>query len=213
MKAVIAAPSQYLLVSLALIAYCLPWLLNPGVSLSYGVYDLAEWTSLHPAVRESSPPLLLTLILRLPLIYVTAIVAFSQLPVLPRAAFVTIIMVALLPPLEFFTQYSGDPNYRQQFALSIVALLVGGIGLSGFLVPWYPAIRIIGSAVVGVTAAWGLEQAYTLMTDYYLPVHIGLGGLLFITLCGCIIIIQIQATRQLLLPRRTSRSQIDAAAS
>ena len=197
---------QSLLILLALVAYCLPWLLNPGVSLTYGVYDLAEWTSLHPAVRANSPPLLLTFALRLPLICLTVMVAYSHIHIAIRAIFVLVITAALLPPLEFFTQAPGDPNYQQQFALALVALIVGGIGLSGFLSRWNAIIRMAGAVVGTITAIWGLAQAYALMTDYQLPVRLGAGGILFIAICLILAATQIKETRRPKPPRRIIQS-------
>ncbi len=204
---------QVLLVLLALVAYCMPWLLNPGVSLSFGVYDLAEWTSLHPAVRASSLPLLLTLLLRLPLVCLAAIVGFSRSHILLRAAFVLIVTAALLPPLEFFTQYPDDPNYRQQFILSLTALTIGGVGLSGYVSRWHSIVGIIASFIGAIASVWGLAQAYELMNAYHLTVKIGVGGVLFIGICIIFGVTQIQETRQPKPPRRISQSQLDKATS
>jgi hypothetical protein len=208
-----ALSPQSLLIFLALVAYCLPWLLNPGVSLSYGVYDLAEWTSLHSAVRASSPSLLLTLVLRLPLVCLTIVVEFSRRQVLLRTIFVFIIAAALLPPLEFFTQYPDDPNYRQQLVLAVAAFLIGGIGLSGLLSRWHHIIRLTASFAGAIAAIWGLAQAYELMNTYQLPVRIGVGGILFISFCIIFGVTQIQETRQPTPPRRISQSQLDKATS
>jgi len=204
---------QSFLIFLALVAYCLPWLLNPGVSLSFGVYDLAEWTSLHPVVRAGSPPLLLTLVLRLPLICLTVMFAFSRAHILLRAIFVLVIAAALLPPLEFITQSPDDPNYRQQFFLALATFGIGGIGLSGFLARWHRMIQIGGGIVGAVTAIWGLAQAYELMNAYRLPVQLGLGGLFFIGLCIAFSLVEIKETRQPQPPRRIIQSQLDKAAS
>ncbi|MCU0513679.1 MAG: hypothetical protein MUE40_14060 [Anaerolineae bacterium] len=57
-----------LLVPAALLAYLLPWVVNPGAALTPGAYDLAEWVSLTPMARGQSPVLLTPLLLRLPLL-------------------------------------------------------------------------------------------------------------------------------------------------
>src|SRR5262245_36944556 len=105
----------WVLFLLALVFYMLPWVLTPDASLNMGGYDLAEWASLHPAVRASSPPLLLSFALRLPLALLALVVAFSGEQAgktWVRAAFVCLLAVALLPSPEFLTQYRDDPNYR-----------------------------------------------------------------------------------------------------
>src|SRR5438552_17266089 len=48
----------------ALVAYYLSWINNQAAALSANAYDLAEWTSLHPAVRGAIIPLLAPFLLR-----------------------------------------------------------------------------------------------------------------------------------------------------
>jgi hypothetical protein len=200
---------QSLLIFFTLVAYCLPWLVNPGISLTYGVYDLAEWTSLHPVVRASSPALLLTLLLRLPLICVAGVIVFSRIQKTLRVILIIIITVALLPPLEFFTQYPDDPNYRQQFALALTTLILGSIGLSDYLRRWHSIIRIAASITGAVTSIWGLARAYSLMKDFMLPVQIGPGGVAFAVICAVYGLLQVKQTRQPELPREMIQSQPD----
>lgn len=196
----------WLLVVLAILAYSLPWLTNPGVSLSPGAYDLAEWTSLNSAVRGISPPLLLTFVLRLLLVCLTWIVAFAG-PNDSRmwwihALFVVVAAIAMLPPLEFFTQYFEDLNYRQQFALALGTLIGSGIALSGRLWQWHNriilAIGLLGAAlsVLGILASLGL------MRDFLLPAQIGLGGIAFTVICLLLGLLQIKQTRQPLTSSR-----------
>ena len=58
-------PGRWRFLLLALIAYSLPWVVGPGAALTLNAYDLAEWTSLHPAVRTAALPFALTFGLRL----------------------------------------------------------------------------------------------------------------------------------------------------
>src|SRR5262245_55358949 len=94
-------------------AYCLPWLVNRGTGLTFGAYDLAEWTSLHPAVRGGNPPLLASLLLRLPLACFGLVAAMTLWPNNKgkRLTLIFLVAIALLPPIEFFTQYRDDSNY------------------------------------------------------------------------------------------------------
>ena len=70
---------NYLPLFLLLIAYALPWMMTPTIAgLTNGAYDLAEWTSIHPAVRAD--PLLLTpLLLRLPLVGIAWLAGMGRL--------------------------------------------------------------------------------------------------------------------------------------
>ena len=165
---------------LMLVLYTMPWLVNPSVSLTPGAYDLAEWTSLHPAVRSETPALLTTLLLRLPLACVGLLIAFSARgnKLIPAIA-VLLIAAALLPPLEFIRAL-GDSNYQQQFALSLVTFTGGAIGLSGILTHRHHAI-VVSLAMIGAAASIiGLFNGYQLMRGFDLPVQVGFGGMLLV---------------------------------
>src|SRR5437762_3346647 len=103
----------FLLVS-AVIGYLLPWMITPAQSLTMGAYDLAEWTSLHPVVRQTLPFLWTTLALRIPLAILGILLAEYIASTLYRKVIgflvILITVIALLPPLEFFTVYRDDPN-------------------------------------------------------------------------------------------------------
>jgi hypothetical protein len=175
--------SQLLTVIMLLVlgctAYSLPWLMNPGSGLSLGAYDLAEWTSLHPAVRSGNPALLTTLLLRLPLACLGLIISIGFLRRKLIFAVVVIVLTgsALLPPLEFFTQYRDDPNYQQQFFLALFTIATGVLSM---------AIRpdhltkslVILLAIVGAGSSLaGLLQGYALLEQFKLPTQFGLGGI------------------------------------
>ncbi|MCZ7542374.1 MAG: hypothetical protein M5R40_02005 [Anaerolineae bacterium] len=93
--------------ALALLGCYLPWVAHPAAALAPNMLDLAEWTSLHPAVRGSAPPLLLTFALRLPLalagVGIAYAVRWGWLPGL-------VIALTLLPPLEFFRARRATPT-------------------------------------------------------------------------------------------------------
>lgn len=163
---------------LMLVLYTLPWLVNPGVSLTPGAYDLAEWASLHPAVRAETPALLTSFLLRLPLACVALLIAFSARGkrLVPALA-VLLIAAALLPPLEF-VRALGDANYQQQFALALITLVGSAIGLSRVLARWHRAIMLAVTITGAAASALGLFNAYQLMRGFDLPVQIGFGGVM-----------------------------------
>ncbi len=188
-----------LLIAVMLVCYLLPWVINPGVSLTLGGYDLGEWTSLLDAVRGEQPPLLTSFLLRLPLALFALMISFAALtpPLLFRRGgwgvrsslggeaislkilkivLILLITTALLPPLEILDT-PNDPNYRQQVLLSMIALIGGMIGISGGLRRFHRLISI-GICVVGVLAILiGLTNAINLMRGFGLPVTLGAGGI------------------------------------
>lgn len=170
----------WLWLAAGVIVYLLPWVSNPGVGLTFSGYDLAEWSSLHPAVRADG--LTTSLWLRLPpVLFVLSFVLLAS----PRrfsaewwSVCLVIVLgtVALLPPLEFFTVFRGDPNYQQQAQLALITLIGGLIALSGLL-SRATAYFLIASGLIGiVVSGMGMTQGLRLMTDLSLPTTGGIGG-------------------------------------
>lgn len=172
--------APWLWLTAGLIAYLLPWIVNPSIGLTFGGYDLAEWSSLHPSVRAAG--LTTSLLLRLP--PVLFVLMFALLAGNRRFSaewwgvgiIVGLVAVASLPPLEFFTIFRDDPNYQQQTQLAVITLAGGIIALSGLLkrVIW-PLLAVMGIVGAGVSGA-GMTQGYRLMTDLHLPTTLGIGG-------------------------------------
>lgn len=157
-------------------AVCLPWLTSGSAAgLTFNLYDLAEWSSLHPLVRAESPALLTTLLLRLVFVAASLITAtfpgrFSLLAALCLAA-------TLLPPFDFFGANMSDPNYQQQFALFLLAL-TGSAGLHWVAHSHARFIRAF-LALSGVVAAiFGLLQIQKHMQQFDLPFQPDTGWLL-----------------------------------
>ena len=157
----------YLVIALMLVFYAFPWVVNPAASLSPNAYDLAEWTSLHPAVRAETPMLLTSLLLRLPLACLALLIAFRARRNWFSVIVVLLIGLALLPPLEFIKTL-GDPNYDQQAALAAITLIGGAIGLSGILPRarrWIAAgIALVGASGERDRLASGLQPDARLPT-------------------------------------------------
>ena len=80
------------LLALAIIGYLLPWVITPAQSLSMGAYDLAEWTSLHPVVRQTLPFLWATLALRIPLAILGTLLATYIASSLHRTVFGLVVL-------------------------------------------------------------------------------------------------------------------------
>jgi len=183
----------WMLVGLALLSYCLPWVHNAGISLSLNAYDLAEWATLHPAVRAASPSLVTSLLLRLPLPCLALAIVLSSLQNKGiKLILICITAVALLPPLEFFGGAFEDINYRQQFILAMATLLGGAIGLTGFSQQRRYKLAIALLAVGLLTTLIGVTQAYGLLVEFLLPVQYGIGSLAMMVASALMIIYEIK---------------------
>ncbi|MBI5669841.1 MAG: hypothetical protein HZC41_17735 [Chloroflexi bacterium] len=174
----------WLLLLLALVCYLLPWVVTPAAGLTMGAVDLAEWASLHPAVRAAPPPLLTSFLLRLPPVLLALVIASR--PAIRRwlcALVVLLIAVALLPPLEFLTQYQDDLNYRQQFALALLALSGGTVGLIGRFARYRQHASSVLTLAAAGAALWGFGQTYVLLADFHVPLRVGVGVIGFAACC------------------------------
>lgn len=171
----------WILILLALVAYTLPWLVAPSSSLSPGAYDLAEWMSLHPAARYVQPPLLPSLLLRLPLACLGLIIAFAPMGLAgwARGLVVLVLGMALLPPIEFFTLYRNDPNYQQQFGLALFVLISGVISLSRFLSQWRLPLAAGLAGIATAASLIGLKESLTLFQELTHITTTGAGIVLF----------------------------------
>lgn len=197
------------LLVLAVIGYLLPWVITPASSLSMGAYDLAEWSSLHPVVRQTLPFLWTTLALRVPLAVLGTLLATYIGLTLNRkilgVLMILITAVALLPPLEFFTVYRDDSNYQQQFYLAISALLIG-ILLTTWRNKTLQRLMPIFLSIIGcLSAAIGLYQGYMLLQGFDLPTSVGAGGLITVISLGVIGLLYItkQSSQTTLFAMRT----------
>jgi len=177
------------LIVLALLAYALPWIANTSTPLTMGAYDLAEWASIHPVARISEPTMLVSLLLRLPLVFMAIIVGFAA-PTPPLRVVgwwvaliaVLIITASSLPPLEFFTGGAerSDPNYQQQFYLTIAACVGGFAGLTGLLPKARPYVAIVAAVGAIAVSIDGINRSISLMDWMNLSAGISNGLILYV---------------------------------
>jgi len=177
---------RLLLLIAGILAYTLPWIVNPGSGLTMGAYDLAEWASLHPVVRNEAPILLTTLLLRVPILCLGLLLLINTVGQRFRFNWwLAVIVFGLicaysLPPLEFVTTARDDLNYRQQFVLTIVTGFLGLLVLTGLLDRWRRQISVLLSVVGIGTSLWGLERVYDLMFGFSMPLSVGMGVFLLV---------------------------------
>ncbi len=174
-----------LLAALLLTGYGLPWVTVPTIGgFTNSAYDLAEWVSIHPAIR-SDPFLVTPLLLRLPLVAMAVYIAVSserRSTIWARLIGVALIGIALLPPWEFFSGAFGDTNYQQSFLLGVSALT---LGMAGLYVAGHRNSRLtlaarVGSLILGVAAgAIGLSSALPVLQSLGLGVQPGFGVMMY----------------------------------
>ena len=166
-----------------LVCYYLPWYTHITAGFTMHAFDLAEWSSLHPAVRSESPELWTSLLLRLPqvallagLVLVTNGLRDARMRWLWRAIAV-LFALRLLPPTDFFSGASQDPNYRQMMLLSAVAVgLMGGALLLYRLPAKWQMTTLAGVLLAGLLAGWmGLSRTQTLLDNFAIDVQLGPG--------------------------------------
>ncbi|MBN1563190.1 MAG: hypothetical protein JXA10_05080 [Anaerolineae bacterium] len=184
---------------LALVCYMLPWYTHDTAGFTTNAFDLAEWASIHPAVRSSSPPMLTSLLLRWPLVAVIIGLAltanrFEDARVCWVVRGVALLLaLRLISPSDFFANASDDPNYRQMAQLtaaSVIGILVA-IMLFRLAQRWQNAV-LVGVLLIGVLAGWqGLADAGTLLDNFEIAVSIG-PGIIGYTLCmGLVLMVAI----------------------
>jgi hypothetical protein len=153
---------------------------NAG-SLSFTLFDFAEWASLLPAERQASPALLLSFTLRLQLviIFLSAVyfltIRSTRFNRLGTTAAVGIVTLSQLPPLEFLT-HPSDPNYQQLLLIAalFLAASVAIVTLASFHYTKYAllALHVIATSLFLLA----LTQTHAYLTQYQIPYQLGLAA-------------------------------------
>lgn len=179
--------------------FLLNWTAANNATFSLSAADLAEWASLHPEVRGGSPPLLAALLLRLPSALIVCMVVMQ----LRQHRFQRVVLIgmgligaiSLLPPWEFFTQYSNDPNYRQQAALAALTLAFCAV-VSSLRRDRFAVIEIGLAVAAGISAFAGLGTVQGLMRAFGIGAGYGPGGITVIVVSVAMGIIHFNQQRQ-----------------
>ncbi|NDJ86333.1 MAG: hypothetical protein GYB66_10635 [Chloroflexi bacterium] len=171
----------------AVIAYHMPWHVHPAAAFSNNAFDLAEFASLHPDVRNESPKLFTTLLLRLPLIFLGMVITLTAVQLSDvRWQWIWIgvallIVLRLNPPRVFYPFGGGSINDQQLGYLTIAGLIAimfswgAGRWLSGL---YHPLMIVIVAVMLGV-ALNGYARATDLLQNK-LALQIDAGGGLFL---------------------------------
>lgn len=168
---------------MATVFYYLPWYTHSTAGFTTTAYDLAEWSSIHPAVRSSSPPMLTSFLLRLPQLGLVVALALAANR-LDDARWrwvlrggVLLLVLRFVPPSDFLTNASDDPNYRQMAQFTAAGVILACAAILFYRLPqrWQDA-ALVGALLCGVIAGWmGLSRAGTLLDNFEIDVRIGPG--------------------------------------
>lgn len=171
----------------ALVAYYLPWVDHITAGFTMNGFDLAEWASLHPAVRASAPPMLASFLLRVPQVTVAIGLALAASALHdPRWRVVgwaaaLLVAVRFIPPAEFVQSARSDPNYRQMALLTALGVL--GVGVAAILSRRGGRWLVAGAALLivgGAVAGWiGLARAGELLDNFEIAARTGSGPMLY----------------------------------
>jgi hypothetical protein len=166
---------------LGLLGYCLPFWSVSVVSLSLNGYDLAEWTTLHPAAQNASPTIYLSFLLRFASVGLIWLLTLGLRLYSNQWLLITFVLVSwifLLPPFEFFTQSSSDLNYRQQLGIAILTFA------GSWAIYLLPKHRLVGTAlsVVAVltlgSLVLGLLGTHALVGNLRFSAVVGVGPMI-----------------------------------
>lgn len=183
------------LIILALIAafgaYHMPWVIHPVAAFTNNAFDLAEFMSLSPAVQAESPALYTSLVLRLPIILIAALLTLSGTQLQSeKAKWLTYALAVLLvlrlnPPTVYYPFGGGSFNDQQlgdmMFAglASILVLIVVGRWLPPL---FYAVSTVAGSLLTAAVAVTGYSRSLDVIALLEIEVDLGGGLVLFVGL-------------------------------
>lgn len=169
---------------MGVIAVHIPWHVHEVAAFTLNAFDLAEWVSLHPATRAENPPLLSSILLRLPLVLLGLSTALSanflrdeRLRWIWRLA-ALLVVLRLNPPIDFYRSPNGVSLNAQHLAY----LTFAGIGLVLIIIaigrrirPFYfPLMAALWIVILAVS--WeGLSRATRTIESLQIDVGYGAG--------------------------------------
>jgi len=175
---------------LALVAYVIPWVFNPGMTLSPGAYDFAELLAKRNMDNTGYNTMLA---LRGQLFLITTMLAIrTHRPYFTghwwaHTIVCGLLIIAQLPPLTFFSHFN-DINQQQQAMLAGASLIATVIGLSGFAWKYRHIVILIASIIGIISIIYGLVHALDILSYFSLPANVGVGGIALGVIYGLLIL-------------------------
>lgn len=166
-------------------------------SLSFTLFDLAEWLSLLPAERGASPALILSFILRLQIV-VALMLVISLMTIRNRQRYqlfalglILLTATAQMPPLDILA-HPDDINYRQQLFIAVASLLGGWLAYR-FSHHHYAKLLMLGFTLLAASLFWlALHYVQLNLAQYQMSAHFGAAApallLAYVLALACLIL-------------------------
>jgi hypothetical protein len=160
-------------------------------------------------VRDSAPPLLTPFLLRavpglIALAWVNMLAVWgTRLARWGVRGLALLIGIGLLPPFDFFRGESADPNYQQQFLISVLTCV-------GVLIGWSAPRSALAWGAMGLSALCGIAGMYLSLRQYQaLNLNAGIGVGATITI-GALIVAMVLSLIQTRRPLANAGQGADA---
>ncbi len=179
-----------LILLLATLSFFVPWAWHSDAALSPAARELAEWTTLLPQIRSGAPALFPSFLLRASLTMLAVLwgthahFTASKWGRLWRQFAALLLALLLLPPPDFLSSAQADPNYQQQFVLSLSAIIaISLLVIFDRKLPRAAAygIGVSGAVLAALLGGAGLAAGIDSLNSLKVAIVPGPGGLLFIS--------------------------------
>ena len=181
--------------TLALVGFWAPWLTHPAAALRLNGFELSEWVTFLPGVRDGSLPFgrftfLIPVTALIPLLGIASANSRSQtttrrrfrlLALLPNSPlswgllfFALVCLVAIFPPYEAFVLPDYWPEYQPQF-IAACAAFVGLILILALPDEVNDILQILLALLGGGYALWATLALWAVVLQFNVRWSVGLG--------------------------------------
>ena len=145
-------------------------------------YDLAEWSTLHPASQIGLIGTWTSLLLRIPLAclaIMTYLIIACRTKQTTSIIILLVLSAGLLPPVEFFVSRVYDLNYLQQFMIAGSTLFISLFCFQQPVLRNVNHLLVLMAVIALMTNLLGQLITYSLISTIRIQSQLGLGAVLF----------------------------------